>query len=84
LRCTDTGTGIRQEDMKKLFSPFQQIDSSLTKVYEGTGLGLYLSKKLAALLGGDIRVTSTYGEGSEFTVLLPLRWGGTHEENHGS
>jgi signal transduction histidine kinase len=69
--------------MKNLFSPFQQIDSSLTKVYEGTGLGLYLSKKLAALLGGDIRGTSTYGKGSEFTVLLPLHWGGTHEENHG-
>jgi PAS domain S-box-containing protein len=80
LRFTDTGIGIKQENMKVLFSPFQQIDTSLTKAYEGTGLGLYLSKRLASLLGGDITASSTYGKGSEFTVVLPLAYGGPHEK----
>ncbi len=78
LRFTDTGIGIREQDMNKLFSPFQQIDDSLTKAHEGTGLGLYLCKKLAILLGGSIGVTSKCGKGSEFTVFLPLTHGGTN------
>ncbi len=83
LRFTDTGVGIKEEDMKKLFSPFQQIDATLTKAYEGTGLGLYLCKRLVSVLGGDITATSTYGRGSEFTVVLPPAYGGSHENDIG-
>jgi len=82
LRFADTGIGIKEEDMKKLFFPFQQIDTSLTKAHEGTGLGLYLCKRLTSLLGGDIRVSSTYGQGSEFTVILPLVYRGPHGGGH--
>ncbi|MFQ5651067.1 MAG: ATP-binding protein [bacterium] len=69
----DTGIGIKKANMNKLFKPFQQIDLSLTKRYEGTGLGLYLCKKLVALLAGEISATSHYGKGSEFTFSLPLK-----------
>ena len=71
---TDTGIGIKKEDMNQLFAPFQQIDMSLTKPYEGTGLGLYLTKKLVVRLGGDIWAKSEYGRGSEFTFVLPLKY----------
>ena len=73
---TDTGIGIKQEDQGKLFAPFMQIDMSLTKPYEGTGLGLYLTKKLLTLLGGDIWVKSEPGQGSEFSFTLPLKMEG--------
>ena len=74
VRVIDTGMGIKKEDMDKLFQPFQQIDVSLTKKHEGTGLGLHLSKKLADLLSGDISAKSEYGRGSEFTFTMPLRY----------
>jgi len=74
LRVIDTGVGIKKEDMYKLFQPFQQVDISLTKKYEGTGLGLYLTKKLVDVLGRDISAKSEYGRGSEFTFTLPLRY----------
>ena len=74
IRVTDTGIGIQNEDMDKLFQPFQQISAPLAKSREGTGLGLYISKKLAALLGGDISARSEYGRGSEFTFIVPLRY----------
>jgi signal transduction histidine kinase len=74
VRVIDTGVGIKREDMDKLFQPFQQIDVSLTKKHEGTGLGLHLSRKLADLLGGDVLVKSEYGKGSEFTFTMPLRY----------
>ena len=73
ISVADTGIGIKEEDMNRLFFPFQQVDASLTKKFEGTGLGLYLSKKLANLLGGDITVRSEYGKGSEFVVELPMK-----------
>jgi signal transduction histidine kinase len=66
----DTGIGIRKEDQTKLFQVFTQIDASSSRSYEGTGLGLYLCQKLAALLGGWIRCESEYGKGSTFTLLL--------------
>lgn len=72
ISITDTGMGIKKEDMNKLFQPFQQIDMSLTKARKGTGLGLHLTKKLAALLGGAIAAKSEYGKGSEFTFTIPL------------
>jgi protein-histidine pros-kinase len=70
LRVTDTGVGINEEDRDKLFQAFSQLDSSSTRRYEGTGLGLYLSQKLAALLGGKILCDSVGGKGSTFTMLL--------------
>ncbi len=72
LRVIDTGIGIKKEEMHKLFYPFQQIDESLTKKHEGTGLGLHLVKNLASLFGGEVSVRSEYGKGSEFIVKIPL------------
>lgn len=69
---SDTGIGIKDEDIKLLFKPFQQIDMSSTRKHEGTGLGLYLSKKLLDLLHGTISVKSKLGEGSEFSFILPI------------
>lgn len=74
ISVTDRGVGIRPEDIGKLFNPFGQIDMSSTKRYEGTGLGLYLSKKILTMLGGSIGVKSEYGSGSIFTFSLPLHW----------
>ncbi|WNN90714.1 GAF domain-containing sensor histidine kinase [Gloeocapsopsis dulcis] len=67
----DTGIGISPADQEILFQPFQQLDSGLDRKYEGTGLGLALSRKLARLHGGDITVQSQRGNGSCFTVILP-------------
>lgn len=74
MSVEDTGVGIKEENMNKLFMPFQQIDEALTKPHEGTGLGLSVSKKLITLLGGDIWAKSEYGKGSEFTFVLPLKY----------
>ena len=71
ISVEDTGPGIKEEDLKKLFKPFRRIIDPGKKV-EGTGLGLYFSKKLAILLGGDIHVTSEFGKGSTFTLVLKL------------
>ena len=71
---TDTGIGIKEEDMDKLFKFFQQIDMSSTKRYEGTGLGLHLSRKLVIMMGGDISVKSEYGKGSKFIIAIPLKY----------
>jgi two-component system, NtrC family, sensor kinase len=68
----DTGIGIAPADLDRIFQPFEQADSSLSRRYEGTGLGLALSRRLAELLGGTLTVTSTLGEGSQFTVTFPL------------
>ena len=72
LRVTDTGIGIADADLASLFQPFRQIDTGLTRRHEGTGLGLAICRRLAALLGGDLAVTSTPGRGSEFSLTLPL------------
>jgi protein-histidine pros-kinase len=66
----DTGIGISQEDQAQLFSPFTQLMSQRQPHQEGTGLGLYLSRKLAALLGGELRIESEPGVGSAFTLIL--------------
>ncbi|MCX6012703.1 MAG: PAS domain S-box protein [Chloroflexi bacterium] len=66
----DTGIGISKENINRLFQPFQQVDIALTKKHEGTGLGLYLSKKLANFMGGDITVKSEFGKGSEFVYTI--------------
>ncbi len=73
LRFTvwDTGIGIRPEDQARLFRPFVQIDSSLARHYEGTGLGLVLIARLTQLHGGTVNLESTPGQGSRFTISLP-------------
>ena len=69
---SDTGIGMTEEQIKSLYKPFKQADSSTTKEYGGTGLGLTISKHFIDLLGGKIEIKSTPLEGSTFTVLLPL------------
>lgn len=71
ITIADTGIGIKEEDMGRLFQPFQQIDTTLTKKFDGTGLGLHISQKLAAIMGGHISVKSEHGKGSKFTLSLP-------------
>jgi PAS domain S-box-containing protein len=68
----DTGIGIKAEDVGKLFIPFSQIDTGLTRSHEGTGLGLSICGKLVEMLGGTIRVESEWGKGSKFIFTLPL------------
>ncbi len=72
VSVSDTGIGIKEEDMGKLFMRFQQIESGMSRRYGGTGLGLAITKKLVELHGGTIRAESRYGEGSTFTFLLPI------------
>jgi protein-histidine pros-kinase len=70
IRVIDTGPGITADDQEKLFAAFMQLPSRTGRV-DGTGLGLHLSQKLAALLGGSIQCASQIGVGSTFTLLLP-------------
>ncbi|HCL37927.1 MAG TPA: histidine kinase, partial [Marinobacter hydrocarbonoclasticus] len=69
-RVVDTGIGMKPEQLDRLFDPFAQGSTAISRQYGGTGLGLSISRRLAELLGGDIRVSSTYGEGSEFEVCI--------------
>lgn len=71
ISVTDTGIGISDDDQKKIFTEFQQLESSYTRKYEGTGVGLALSRKLVEMHGGRIWVESKLGEGSKFTFSLP-------------
>jgi signal transduction histidine kinase len=68
---SDTGIGIAQRDLQRLFRPFTQLDSGLTRKHGGTGLGLYISQRFARLLRGRIEVASKPGVGSTFTLVLP-------------
>ena len=71
IKAQDTGIGIKQEDLVKIFDSFQQADASITRQFQGTGLGLSISKKLIELMGGWIDVQSEFGTGSVFTVNMP-------------
>ncbi|MEW6714200.1 MAG: PAS domain S-box protein [Nitrospirota bacterium] len=75
ISVADTGIGIAPENMEKLFQPFQQIESTLTKKYEGTGLGLSLCKNFVELHGGRIWVESEVGKGSKFIFTIPVKQG---------
>jgi signal transduction histidine kinase len=70
---TDTGIGIKEEDINIIFDKFTQVDSFLNRQYEGTGLGLNIAKKMVEIHGGEIWVTSKYGEGSTFCFTIPLK-----------
>jgi signal transduction histidine kinase len=69
---SDTGIGIPADELPRLFRPFAQVDTGLTRRHGGTGLGLYISRRLATMLGGHIEVSSTVGKGSTFSVVLPV------------
>jgi len=71
LSVEDTGIGMKEGDLAKIFDPFRQIDGSLTRQTGGTGLGLTIVKKAVEMIKGKIEVQSTYGKGSVFTVYLP-------------
>jgi|GEM_PF-897987 len=71
ITVTDTGHGIKPEDLKKLFGEFVQVDTKKNRATEGTGLGLAIVKNLCTAMGGSIDVTSEYGKGSSFTVRIP-------------
>ena len=72
VRVSDTGAGIPREKLEAVFDPFVQVDSSRTRVNEGSGLGLAISRDLARGMNGDLRARSVEGEGSSFTLTLPL------------
>ena len=71
ISVVDTGIGISREDQSRLFEAFHQVDSSPTRAYGGAGLGLHISQKLAALIGGRIHIESELGKGSRFSISLP-------------
>ena len=73
ISVADTGTGIKPEDLPKLFNEFTQLESAYTKQHEGTGLGLALTRRLVELHGGSIWVESEYGNGSRFSFAIPIR-----------
>ena len=72
ISIIDTGIGIKEEDLPRLFQKFEQLDSGISRKYEGTGVGLAITKKLVEMHGGKIWVESKYGQGSKFIFLLPI------------
>ena len=75
IEVYDTGRGIKQEDLNRLYNKFDRLDVEKNSTIEGTGLGLAITKKLVELLNGTINVESEYGEGTKFNVIIPQRIG---------
>jgi signal transduction histidine kinase len=73
MRVRDTGIGIPPHAMQYIFDEFRQVDGTYSRIYQGTGLGLAIVKKLSEAMGGTVTVESRVGEGSVFTVSLPLK-----------
>lgn len=73
LEVRDTGCGIKEEDLGKIFENFSQVDAKRNRAVEGTGLGLSITRHLVELMGGNIRVESVYGEGTTFVLEIPQR-----------
>ncbi len=73
VKVTDNGIGIKKEDLERIFVPFEQVDSSMTRKYDGSGLGLSICKGIVASHGGEIWVESEAGKGSTFQFTLPYR-----------
>ncbi|HSG05788.1 MAG TPA: ATP-binding protein, partial [Nitrospiria bacterium] len=73
ISVSDTGIGIRPEDKAKIFEEFKQVDSTFTRDYPGTGLGLTITRQFMNLLGGMISVESQYGRGSTFKIVVPIQ-----------
>lgn len=82
LSVSDQGIGIKQEDLEKIFQPFEQINTSISRVYEGTGLGLSISKRLSEEMGGTLGVESEFGVGSTFTFEVPLERNDVPEKDY--
>ncbi|MEK7378687.1 MAG: ATP-binding protein [Candidatus Binatota bacterium] len=74
FKVADTGVGIPKEQLPLIFDKFKQIDSSETRLFGGVGMGLYIVKKFAELLGGRVEVESEVGKGTTFTVTLPVEF----------
>jgi signal transduction histidine kinase len=76
VEVEDTGIGIPADKLEAVFEEFEQVDASHTRAHGGTGLGLAIGRRLARAMGGELSARSTLGEGSVFTLSLPLRWSG--------
>ena len=72
INVIDTGIGIEEKEFKRIFTPFYQVDGSVTRLHGGTGLGLAMSYKIIRLMGGNILLESHSGQGTTFTIVLPL------------
>lgn len=81
LSVSDTGIGMKPEELPNLFQPFHQLDSGLTRKHEGTGLGLSICRKIIEMMGGSIFVESRLGQGSVFTIRFPKHTEKPHEKN---
>lgn len=83
VSVSDTGIGISDENVRKLFTSFEQADGGIARKFGGTGLGLAISKQLCLLMGGDISVTSSEGKGSTFSFHVPFTFGGMTDKKDG-
>ncbi|NJD02274.1 MAG: HAMP domain-containing histidine kinase, partial [Ruminiclostridium sp.] len=82
ISIQDTGIGISEENQKKIFERFLQVDDSLSRNHEGCGIGLSLVKSFVEMHGGEVTVASTYGKGSNFFIKLPIRIAANSEEKN--